>query len=134
MEDPVTRKFGPADEEFLKDMEKSWNIVDEPSRARQDFMGRIASFSLDSPGQAPRYIELFKQRYETMRKAYFEDRSNDINYTIKSVLEVLSGVKNTKEDQDTAEAVIKNLQEQFGYQREAVAPMVTFLAEGRKGE
>ncbi len=132
VEDPVTHRFGPADEEFLKDMEKSWNITDEPSRARQEFMGRIASFSLDSPGQAPHYIELFKQRYETMRKAYFADRAKDIDYTLQSVLEVLSEAQNTEEDRSTAEAVIENLQLQFGYQREAVAPTVTFLAEGRK--
>ena len=60
---------------ILRELEEKWGAADHRERFRQDFMGRIASFSLSVPGTAPPYRALFADEFERLRAAYFEENS-----------------------------------------------------------
>jgi predicted Ser/Thr protein kinase len=113
--DPVTRKLGSPDESFMKEMEAVWQSASDSLDIRQDFLGRIASFSLDNPGVQPSYSLLFRDPFQKMQAHYFDQQGNALHRAIQDITVVLQG--DTLEDDRTSEvtAIIDAMKSRFGY-------------------
>jgi predicted Ser/Thr protein kinase len=126
--DPITRLPVPADEAFLKDIEDRCGVGEARERARQDFLGRIASFSLDNPGVEVPYRTLYEAWFEKLRTAYFREVRGEIHRTLRGVMDHLDGTKLSPDEDAAARKAVANLVERFGYCEQCVGPTVSFLA------
>lgn len=124
---PVTRNLGPADEEFMGDMEKKWGLTDK-KRARQDFMGRIASFSLDNPGVRANLGILFADELESLKTAYYEEHKGDIDRSLRLLLDHLDGASLRESQSKAAQSIVDEMCSRFGYCRACIGPALTFLS------
>jgi predicted Ser/Thr protein kinase len=125
--DPVSRQEIPPDSGFLEGVETLWQISEGRARARQDFMGRIASFYLDNPGRQPLFRLLFPDQFEKLRRGYYDRIRPEYERTLRLVGEHLSGMPQDPHDATAAKAVVDNLISRFGYCPACVGPAVSFL-------
>ncbi|MBM4356119.1 MAG: serine protein kinase PrkA, partial [Deltaproteobacteria bacterium] len=129
--DPITRSPVPPDESFLKDIEDRCGVGDGRERARQDFLGRIAAFSLDHPREPVPYRELYEGWFEKLRAAYFKENRGEIRRTLRWVMDLLDGTKLRDDERAAAARAVSQLVERFGYCEKCVGPTVSFLAVRR---
>ena len=130
--DPVSKAEIPPDEKFLTDTEAKWKGSGDKDRVRQEFMGRIASFSLENPGVPPDYQFLFANQFERLKTAYYEENKGEIDRSMELVLNHLDGVPLQEAEKRTASEIIKNMIDRYGYCDGCIGPAVSFLADGRK--
>lgn len=130
--DPVSKAEIPPDEKFMTETEAKWQGTGEKDRARQEFMGRIASFSLENPGVTPDYRLLFASQFERLKQAYYEENKGEIDRSMDLVLKHLDGVPQQDSDKRTAKKIIKAMVKDFGYCEGCIGPAVSFLADARK--
>jgi len=124
---PVTHVLAPPDEDFMSDLEKKWGLGDT-RKARQDFMGRVASFSLDNPGETPDFATLFADLLESLKAAYYKEHEEDIERALRTVLDHLDGVNLSDSARKTAEEIVEEMCSRFGYCRSCIGPALTFLS------
>lgn len=129
--DPMTRQPVPPDEEFMKDIEGKWDVTDKREQARQEFIGKIASWSIDHPGETPDFDVLFRDNFEKLRKAYYTEHEVEIERTLQRVIDLFDGARMQDADRKAAKAVVEAMTERFGYCEKCVAPAVSFLARSR---
>jgi predicted Ser/Thr protein kinase len=127
--DPITREPVPPDETFMRELEDKWGVTsDAHSRSRQDFIGRIASFSLDNPGLHVIYQRLFPTHFDNLRQAYFDERKSEIAKALKLVLDLLDGASLQPDEVESAGRIVQNMISGFGYCRQCLGPALSFLA------
>lgn len=125
--DPNTRERVPADERFMRDMESRWNLTEDREKVRQDVLGRIASYSLDSPGLEFDYRLLFPKEFEKLKTAYFKEHEQDIRRSCQSVLEFLDGVPLSEAAGQDASGIVATMKQRFGYCDQCIGPALSFL-------
>jgi serine protein kinase len=129
VKDPVTRQLVPADEDFLSDLEERWGLAADKDRARQDFIGRVASHSLDNPGAERVFQFIFPDLFAKLKAAYYAENEREIADGIRAVLDTLEGNRQDAARESMATEVITNLKEMFGYCDQCIAPALSFLAK-----
>lgn len=129
--DPVTRKEVPPDETFLSEMEDLWGSQKNRIRAREDFLGRIASFSLDHQGQLPEYATLFGDHLAVMAASYYKEHEREVSLTLSQVLEHLEGVAQEPEIVQRVAALVTHMKDQLGYDDRSLPMTLTWLASNR---
>jgi serine protein kinase len=127
--DPVTRQLVPPDEDFMKELEDRFQGADDRDRARQDFLGRVASHSLDNPGAEREFRLVFPDLFHKLKGAYYEENKNEIARSIRQVLDQLDGRTQDVAAGEEAASIIKNLKDKFGYCDNCIAPALTFLSK-----
>ena len=130
--DPVSKAEVPPDEKFMEETEAKWKGAGEKDRVRQEFMGRIASFSLENPGVAPNYRLLFASQFDGLKTAYYTDNKGEIDRSRSLVLKHLDRVPLQDAEKRAASKIIDNMIENFGYCDGCIGPAVSFLADDRK--
>jgi len=128
--DPTTRAPAPPDKTFMRELEDRWDVTDETrERHREDFIGRIASFSLDHPGRRPSFKETFPTLFEKLKTAYFEQAGDQIRRTMTLVLSYLDGATLRSHETETAEKIVENMITMFGYCRGCIGPALSILQD-----
>jgi serine protein kinase len=128
---PITRDQAPPDEEFMGDLERRWEFKDR-KRARQDFLGRIASFSLDNPGVPPDFGILFADQLESLKTAYYEEHKSEIERSLHLLLDHLDGANLSDSESAAAQGIIDEMCARFGYCRACIGPALTFLSLSKR--
>ncbi len=131
--DVVTQKEVPADEGFLLETEKIWRATEDPTTIRQEFLGRIASFSLDHPGTKPIYRTLFPDAFQKMSAHYYGQQDKEIQTALQWVSLHLSGAPLKEDPKTRAQEVIQNLQSLLGYTPVTLPPTISWFQKRRNG-
>lgn len=129
VKDPVTRQLVPADEDFMKELEERFQGAEDRNRARQDFLGRVASYSLDNPGVKHEFRLIFPDLFGKLKGAYYEEHRTEIARIVRLVLDRLDGSRQEEAAAAEAASVIENLKSRFGYCDHCIAPALTFLSK-----
>lgn len=130
--DPMTREPVPPDEDFMKDIEEKWAISDKRERVREEFIGKIASWGIDNPGESPDFEVLFRDQFEKLRQSYYKENEVEIARTLKRVIDYIDGAKMQDADRKAAKGVVDAMTLRFGYCEKCVAPAVSLLALSAK--
>lgn len=129
VKDPVTRQLVPPDEDFMKELEDRFQGAEDRSRARQDFLGRVASYSLDNPGVKQDFQLIFPDLFDKLKNAYYDKNREEIANTLRHVLDRLDGTRQEAAAEQEAATVIESLKVNFGYCDHCIRPALTFLSK-----
>lgn len=86
----VTGQDEPADEAWMKKMEQDMRMKGEdPTRMRQALLSSIAAFSIDNPGDALAYHDIFPRQFEALSESFFEIRRAQVRDIQQDMLRLL---------------------------------------------
>ncbi len=129
----ATGKHEDPDEGFMREVEKTLEVMVKPEEFRGGLIAKIGAWSLDHKGEKPVYETIFADLLKKLKGAYFERHKKTISRGIRDLVLVLTG--NTgqvnAEGQVHARAAEKTLIERFGYSSESARDLVTLMARSR---
>lgn len=128
-----TGRYEEPDENFMKEAEVMIGGVEDPKEFRNDLMSSIAAWSIDHPGQALVYPEIFPQHFDAIQRAYFEARREQIRRIEQNLLRYLEedGRGMSEADKGQVKTMLDNLVEKLGYTRESAQEAVISLLKRR---
>ena len=135
--DPVTGTERDPDPAVLNGVEELLDTGDDIDLWRQNLIGKIGAYSVNSPGQKVNYRQLFPDILRSLKRDFFENRKDAIRIIEDDLLLVempaWSGLPADRQQQ--VERTLKNLLERYGYERQCAMEMARHcLSRSRASE
>jgi len=130
---PVTKQHEDPDERFMREMEETFGVKEEPKEFRQHVLGTIAAWRLEHREQAVDYRRIFPALFEGLRRSYFEKQRDQVIRFRQHVVMVLDGEaeKLGRQDRERAEQCVRTLESKYGYCPNCTRDAIRFLHQAR---
>ncbi len=120
--DEAAGRMEEPDKRLMDQLEGIWKVGSDRDGFRQNLIGRIGAWRIDSPGQPIDYRRLFPQLFHALEQDYYEQQRGTIRRLSEHVLAVLSDNPAHADalsdaDRERAEVSIERLRTEFGYTR-----------------
>ena len=132
-----TGRLDDPDEELMTEVERTLNVIQKPEEHRREVIARIGAWSIEHPGQKVDFSQVFPQKLQLLRDAYFEQHKKLLKKTNEDLLVYLSdGADATRARLDEesfvrVETTLRNLVDRFGYCPKCARDTVSFLLRRR---
>ena len=128
----LTRQHEDPDEKMMTEVERLLDSKGESRDARGQFIGAIAAWALDHPGQKVEAATVFPQHLRRMREAIFADRRPAAAMLARDVVLLVreDGSGLDAERRRNAEATIERMG-RFGYCRDCASDSASMLLRKR---
>lgn len=133
----ATGRLEDPDEDMMTEVERTLGMGQKRDDYRHEVIGKIASWSIDHPGQKIDYGTVFPRQLQQLREAYFDQRKKLVKKTVDDVLQFLTDgadkMRNRidKEAFERVETTIRNMKEKFGYCDHCARDAVSYLMRKR---
>lgn len=130
---PLTKQYEDPDERFMREMEESFGVKDDPREFRQHVLSSIAAWRLENRSAAVDYRRIFPKLFEAMRDSYYEKQKDQVARFRQHVVMVLDGdgEKLNRPDRERADACIATLEKKYGYCPHCTRDAMRFLHQAR---
>lgn len=132
----VTGENEEPDASLLNDVEKLLNVQDGVENWRHSIMSRIAAWAIENPGAPVNNAVVFAEQIRRLRDAVFQQRRGAVARATLDVLKVIrdNGVGLSEPEQAAAQAMIRRLSTEFGYNDASAADAAGALVRERLGD
>jgi predicted Ser/Thr protein kinase len=138
----ITGKFEEHDDYFIKEFENSINLKEDPMKFRSHLLSKMGAYSLDNPGKAINYTEVFPNLVDRLQQSFRDEQKKVIQNISKNIVFLEAkftengGEKSlnhhlSKEQLEQFEKTISNLTENFGYSELGALSLIKFLIKER---
>lgn len=110
----TTRQDEPPDEKQMTEVERLLELRGDRRMFRENFLRRIAAWSLSHPGSSFQEADVFRESLVKLRTSVFEEKKLELAKTLRVLLE--QGAPSPAERQ-SAQKLLQVLCERFGYQK-----------------
>ncbi len=126
--DSVTGEEKSPSQEALTTVERLLDTGDDVGLFRQNLMGKIAAFSLNHPGQAVNYRQLFPDILRALKKDFYAGQQDAISQVEDDLLLIDSAAWEhvSTERKNLVETTLANMESRYGYTRECALEMIWY--------
>jgi serine protein kinase len=123
----------PADENFMKDIERQIGATGTPLEFRRDLISRIAAWAIDHPGEKVPYVTLFPQHLQKLKEMFYQDHRRQMVAATRDiwVLVTEAGAGLSEEDKAMAAKTLAALHTRYDYCEHCAADACTALLKER---
>ena len=125
----ITGQSEEADRFFIQEFEKSIGLKDSTDQFRSDILTKMGAYSLDNPGEAIVYTEIFHELAKLLRESFRKDQRAIISKVNEGLVYYKN--ENSHEKGKIVETVITNLCEKYHYSKRGALELVQFLISKR---
>ena len=122
---PSTGAVEPPDENLMKEVEKLLGATAAVAEVRAGFMGRIAAWAIDHPGQKIVQSPIYNEKLSQIRTSVFEERRPALKLLCQKLME--TDDQAPKVPDEALERAIEQLSTRFGYTRVAARDIAAQL-------
>lgn len=137
VDNPMTRKEEPANEDFMAEIERLLDVGTGSKRDefRRDVISRIGAWSVDHPNRKPDLESIFPRHIERLREAFFSDNKRKIRKINESLLQFLTDGESglDRETLGVCRTTLSTLTSRFGYCETCAKDAIVMLVRKRYG-
>jgi serine protein kinase len=125
----ITGNYEAPSENLMREVERIIKVSGPIEKHREALLGRIAAFKIDNPTSPIVVSKIFHEYMDTIQQHYYEEQKKQVEENFKVMLVLgTDEARNFKEDElELAETTYRNLENRFGYPKEAAFESLKFL-------
>ncbi|HYX39760.1 MAG TPA: hypothetical protein VE954_42235 [Oligoflexus sp.] len=125
----ITGNYELPNENLMREVERIIKVSGPIEKHREALLGRIAAFKIDNPTSAIVVKKIFHEYMDTIQQHYYEEQKKQVEENFKVMLVLgTDEARNFKEEElELADTTYRNLEQRFGYTKEAAFESLKFL-------
>lgn len=134
----VTGKFEVPDAFFIKEFESNVSLSETPERFRSNLISRLGAYSLDNPGKAIVYSDVFEDIVRLLQESFRKEQAKLIGRIgtglVLYLQEMKDGVSSSSLSQENRQLIrniLQELQGKYGYSQDAGIHLLQHLLKKR---
>jgi serine protein kinase len=134
----VTGKFETPDTYFVKEFEVNVGLSESAERFRSDLIARLGAYSLDNPGRAIVYTDVFDDIVRQLQESFRKEQAKQITRVSKGLVfyldEMKGGLKSnslTPENRQLIDNILTGMNKKYGYTSNGAITLLQHLLKKR---
>ena len=138
MKNNVTGKFETPDTYFVKEFEVNVGLSESAERFRSDLIARLGAYSLDNPGRAIVYTDVFDDIVRQLQESFRKEQAKQITRVSKGLVFYLDEMKGgmqsnslTPENRQLIDNILTGMNKKYGYTSNGAITLLQHLLKKR---
>jgi hypothetical protein len=134
----VTGKFEVPDNYFVKEFESNVGLSEGPERFRSNLIARLGAYSLDNPGRAIVYSDVFDDIVRQLQESFRKEQAKQITRVGKGLVLYLDEKKTgrestslTSENRQLIRNILDGMGKKYGYSTDGAITLLQHLLKKR---
>ncbi|MBY0516443.1 MAG: hypothetical protein K2P81_06015 [Bacteriovoracaceae bacterium] len=134
----VTGKFEAPDSYFVKEFEVNVGLSESADRFRSNLIARLGAYSLDNPGRAIVYTDVFDDIVKLLQESFRKEQAKQITRVGKGLVLYLDELKNSTsssslspENRKLISGILDSMSQKSGYSKDGAITLLQHLLKKR---